>query len=134
MTSTLDRLRRALPVLAELPAPLAERLDLTSLLVPGPELAAARRELEERLGHHVVSYRAGRADPPADGARLHLCRLLEPAELTDDDLAALRAAEASDPGAGAVLVAYAKPMRLRPGGGAAPTSARAARRWSRRRR
>ncbi|TDD68723.1 hypothetical protein E1262_14770 [Jiangella aurantiaca] len=109
----LDRLRRALPVLAELPAPLAERLDLNSLLVPGPELAAARRELEERLGHHVVTYRAGRTEPLTDGAGLHLCRLLEPAELTEAELAALRAAEASAPGA--VLVAYLRPIRLRSG-------------------
>lgn len=112
----LDRLRRALPVLDELPAPLVERLDVASLLVPGAELAAARRELEERLGHHVVTYRARRAPPSVDGGRLHLCRLLEPAALTAGELVALQAAETA--AQGAVLVAYAKPVRFRPGGGA----------------
>lgn len=112
----LAELRRALPVLAELPDELVGRLELSELLLPTPELAASRSRLEQRLGHHVMTYRAGSPAPELAGTALHLCTLLQPAVLTGADLAALRAAEAEAPDV--VLVAYAKPLSLRPGAAA----------------
>ncbi|TDC57016.1 hypothetical protein E1212_00735 [Jiangella ureilytica] len=103
-------------MLAELPDDLVGRLELSELVVPTPELAVARSRLEERLGHHVVTYRAGPPAPSPSGTALHLCTLLQPAALAGDDLAALRGAEADAPGV--LLVAYEQPLSLRPGAGA----------------
>ncbi len=81
----------AVPWLAELPAAVLDRLDYEELVVPRGAVAAAREQLEARLGARVATYRSP-PPPPAPGRR-PLCTVLPAATLDRAGVRALRAAE-----------------------------------------
>lgn len=101
----------SVPWLADLPSHLRETLDRTEFAPPHPELSALRVDLEARTGHLVMTYRLDPA-PPRRGSST-LCQLIEPAELTTADAAALSAAEERARRFGACLVAYRNPLTVK---------------------
>lgn len=88
-----------------MPPDLLARLDTGELMPAEGRHEDGRRSLEERLGLHVVAYRAGHRC-----AELSLCRVLTLAVLPPRALGLIRAAE--DDHRGVVFVAYERPLRL----------------------
>lgn len=101
--------------LASLPSGLRHEVSLSQLIEPGPDLRPRVARLESRLGVNIAIYALTRPEPERPEA--HLCRRVEPAVLSGQAVEWLRAAEAAATEQVA-LVAYARPLELRAGGGA----------------
>ncbi|MBN1342886.1 MAG: hypothetical protein JXQ73_09420 [Phycisphaerae bacterium] len=88
------------------PRGVAAGLDPGELAPGGAGIVRERHALEDALGVFVAAYRAG-----AKGRPEGLCILYEAAELSECDVARLRAAEGRH--GGVVFVAYRRPLRRR---------------------
>ncbi len=89
------------------PRGVAAELNPDELAAGSPGIVQERHALEDELGVFVAAYRPG-----AKGRPEGLCILYESAELSESDVARLRAAERRH--GGVVFVAYRRPLRRRP--------------------
>lgn len=107
MRTDVDAFLAECPWLADLGDDILGRLSTEDWAVPGdPEARARRRELEQTLEAHVMAYRR-----EAQGLADALALLVEPAELTPDQLALIQAAETTTKDY--VFVAFSRPLRRR---------------------
>ncbi|MBT1699037.1 hypothetical protein KK083_19235 [Fulvivirgaceae bacterium PWU4] len=97
----------AYPFLEQIPPDLLDTLDLNSLYIPTEQERSTLSELSALLKNPVVIYKKHYT---AHGA--HLCRTIRSAELTHDQLDALRACEAKLAANDKVLVAYCDPVEI----------------------
>lgn len=109
----LSELRKAVPFLKQIPDDVYFRLDTSELSLPVGKVAIIRNELEDRLGHYVMTYNANvfNLDVPVER---HLCANVKEAKLTDEQLMMLCNYENQIRDRGVTLVAYQKPFELIP--------------------
>ncbi|MEL7303108.1 MAG: hypothetical protein AAGJ53_05390 [Pseudomonadota bacterium] len=96
----------AFPWLQELDDATLARLDPADWHLPEPEADESRSAVEAEMAAHVMTYRK-----EAQGVHDALTSLLEPAQLTDEQVDLLRKTEQSL--ANCLLVAYARPLQTR---------------------
>ncbi len=109
----LERAREAIPFLREIPDEIYFALDHREFVVPDEITAIARRQLEESLNHHVMTYNRHvfLKDVPI---RYHLCAHLEGAKLTAEQRQELDAYEERFKEKGVSFVVYQKPLTIMP--------------------
>lgn len=77
----LIEFRKAIPFLEQVPDEIFLNLDPSSFHLPEGEVKKLRKELQEKLGHHVMTYKS--EGEKFDGnLDTHLCTHLKGAELT----------------------------------------------------
>lgn len=103
--------REAIPFLQEIPDSVYFAIDPIGYYFPTGSVAKARVELEEKLGHFVMSYdkHIFKLDIPLQA---HLCALLKGAMLTQTQNKILRAYEQRFQDIGVSFVVYQKPLAL----------------------
>ncbi|MDB4979185.1 MAG: hypothetical protein JWM56_1371 [Candidatus Peribacteria bacterium] len=102
-----------IPFLQSIPDNFYYQLDPREFLLPDAIVSAAREELEELLGHYVMTYNKDvfLEDVPAEK---HLCAHLAGALLTDEQKKILEKYETAYTSHGVSFVVYEKPLRIIP--------------------
>lgn len=104
-------LREAISFLKQIPNDIYFRLDASEFHFPIGKTARIRFELEEKLGHYVMTYNAGVFNLAIPVDR-HLCANVKGAKLTDEELFMLDTYERKVRDKGVSLVAYQNPFEL----------------------
>lgn len=107
----LNEYRKTIPFLRYIPDSLYFAIDPIGYVVPKGIVARARKELEEKLGHYVMSYDRSifKLDIPLQA---HLCALLKGAVLTENQKQILKTYEDDFRDLGVSFVVYQKPLML----------------------
>lgn len=107
----LLELREAIPFLKEIPDEVYFRLATSEFYLPTGETARVRSDLEQQLGHYIMTYNADVLDLSVPVER-HLCANVKGAELTVDQLELLNEYESRVRSRGISLVVYQRPLEL----------------------
>jgi len=88
-SKTLTKLRKRIPFLNKIPDEIFFNLDASELYLPNKEINMIRTELENKLDHHVMTYKSTgfNLDIPIEK---HLCSYLKTANLTNNQLKILQ--------------------------------------------
>jgi len=109
----LIQARAAVPFLADIPDDIYFALDHRELFIPQGIVADARRQLEEALDEHVMTYQRGVFLKNVPIER-HLCARLAGAQLDEDQQKVLADYEERFRDAGVSFVVYKKPVSVIP--------------------
>lgn len=107
----LNAYRKAISFLREIPDSVYFAIDPIGYCLPKGSITKAREELEEKLGHYVMSYDRSvfKLDIPLEA---HLCALLKGASLTSKQKIILKQYEDRFQDMGISFVVYQKPLTL----------------------
>ena len=111
MHKLAQKFRKLIPLFQDLGDQVFNNLDLSGFFLPVGEVAKLRVELEQKLKHYVVSYRADVFNLDAT-AQEHLCALVKGANLTKAQLEILKKYENMAAPFGVTFVVYQKPLEL----------------------
>lgn len=109
----LIQARVAVPFLADIPDDIYFNLDHRELFIPEGIVAEARRQLEDALNEHVMTYQRGVFLKNIPIER-HLCARLAGAELDDEQKRILNEYEDRFRERGVSFVVYKKPLMVIP--------------------
>ena len=107
----LNQYRVVIPWLVQIPDDIFYNLDTSEFHMPEGEVRAARQELEESLGHFIMTYNRAvfNTDIPLSA---HLCTNLEGATLSEAQLSLLQQYETRFKRGNVSFVAYRNPLTL----------------------
>ena len=109
---SLVEFRKAIPLLQEVPDGIYSQLDASEFYYPDAFIDQARKELEDKLGCHIMTYNMNvfNLNVPVHA---HLCANLKGASLSPDQLEVLNSYEENYRRTYPIsFVAYAKPVEV----------------------
>jgi|SRR3989344_2364568 len=112
MTQQAQKFKQLIPLFTDLGESIYQNLDLSGFFLPLDEVGKLRQELENRLGHYVVSYKSDIFNLKVK-AEEHLCAIVKGAKLNTKQLEVLKKYESMAALLGVTFVVYQKPLKLR---------------------
>ena len=99
-----------IPLFSILPPKILSTLDFSGFKFPDQRIELLRQNLEQKLNHYVVSYKADicNLDTPLES---HLCARVKGADLTPEELKLLNIYEAISKKSNVTFVVYQKPLQ-----------------------
>lgn len=110
-TEYLLELRRAISFLQDIPDEIYFQLDSSEFYLPVGEVAQSRKELEDQIGHFVMTYKRDVFNLTIPVER-HLCANVKGANLTEQELSLLLNFENRHAENNVSFVAYQKPLEI----------------------
>ncbi len=100
-----------IPLFSDLPSKFLETLDFSGFNYPDQQIETLRNNLELKLNHYVVSYKADvcNLNTPLES---HLCALIKGADLKSEELKLLNIYEAISKKSNVTFVIYQKPVQF----------------------
>ncbi len=111
MNQLTKQFRERITLFQALPDEIYSQIDLTGFFLPSGNIEQLRQELEDELGHFVVSYKAEVFNLEVR-AREHLCALVKGARLNTKQLAILKKYEQLAEPFKVTFVIYQKPIEI----------------------